>query len=135
MIEPINPSVWRSASRKTALSVSAVRMASGEYQGWPPRFGPRFGAPPGDRPALNHTVRSPRWRRLASQAGRFVTRRFCFGIWWRHLALALNGIADTRVHNRGALLSQHTPLPTPGPCTNAAHVAGVLRSGRLFADR
>ena len=39
MTEPINPSVWRSARRRdTALSVSAFRMASGEYQGWPPRL-------------------------------------------------------------------------------------------------
>jgi hypothetical protein len=29
MIEPINPSVWRRASRNTAFSVSAVRIASG----------------------------------------------------------------------------------------------------------
>jgi hypothetical protein len=33
MTEPINPSVWRSASWNTALSVSAVRMAGGDYRG------------------------------------------------------------------------------------------------------
>ena len=33
MTEPINPSVWRGASWNTALSVSAVRMTSGEYKG------------------------------------------------------------------------------------------------------
>jgi hypothetical protein len=32
MIEAIKPSVWRRASRNTAFSVSAVRIASGEYQ-------------------------------------------------------------------------------------------------------
>src|SRR3954451_23391622 len=37
MIELIKPSVWRRASRNTARSVSAVRIASGEYQAWPPR--------------------------------------------------------------------------------------------------
>src|ERR1700733_3872190 len=36
MIEPIKPSVWRSASRKTARNVSAVRIANGEYQACPP---------------------------------------------------------------------------------------------------
>ena len=37
MTEPISPSVWRYARRNTALSVSAVRIASSEYQGCPPR--------------------------------------------------------------------------------------------------
>ena len=36
-MEPVNPSVWRRASRNTALSVSAVTIASGEYHGCPPR--------------------------------------------------------------------------------------------------
>ena len=36
-MEPISPSVWRKARRKTARKVSAVRIASGEYHGWPPR--------------------------------------------------------------------------------------------------
>lgn len=30
MMEPINPSVWRSASRNTARSVNAVLIASAE---------------------------------------------------------------------------------------------------------
>jgi len=36
MIEPISPSVCRSARWNTALSVSDVRMARGEYQRCPP---------------------------------------------------------------------------------------------------
>ena len=36
-MEPISPSVWRSAKRSTAWKGSAVRMASSEYQGWAPR--------------------------------------------------------------------------------------------------
>ena len=35
MMEPIRPSVWRSAKWNTARSVSAVRTAKGEYQGCP----------------------------------------------------------------------------------------------------
>ena len=35
-MEPIRPSVWRSAKWNTARSVSAVRIARGEYQGCPP---------------------------------------------------------------------------------------------------
>jgi hypothetical protein len=38
MTKPINLSVWCSARRSTAPSVSALSMASGEYQGWPPRL-------------------------------------------------------------------------------------------------
>src|SRR3954470_15768768 len=36
-MEPISPSVWRSARRNTVRRVSAVRIARGEYQGCPPR--------------------------------------------------------------------------------------------------
>jgi hypothetical protein len=36
-IEPISPSVWRSARRNTVRRVSAVRIARGAYQGCPPR--------------------------------------------------------------------------------------------------
>ncbi len=36
-MEPISPSVWRSARRNRTRSVSAVRIARGEYQGCPPR--------------------------------------------------------------------------------------------------
>ena len=36
-------------------------------------------------------------------------RRFCFGIWWRHLALALNGTAGIRDQNWGQ------PSTPPGP--------------------
>jgi len=32
------PSAWRYGRRSTAREVSAVRMASGEYQAWPPRL-------------------------------------------------------------------------------------------------
>ena len=38
-MEPIRPSVCRSARRNTARSVSAVRIARGEYQRCPPRVG------------------------------------------------------------------------------------------------
>ncbi len=38
MMEPSSPSAWRYGRRSTAREVSAVRMASGEYQAWPPRL-------------------------------------------------------------------------------------------------
>src|SRR3954466_1546438 len=36
-MEPISPSVWRSARRNTVRRVSAVKIARGAYQGCPPR--------------------------------------------------------------------------------------------------
>jgi hypothetical protein len=96
MIEPINPSVWRKASRNTAFSVRAVRIASGEYQACPPRVVRGAARQAAIASSLNHTVRLPRWRKPASYAAQFVTLRFCFGMWWRRTALALNGIGDPR---------------------------------------
>jgi hypothetical protein len=66
MIEPINPSVWRRASRKTALRVSAVKIASGEYQACPPGVVRGAACQPAIASSLNHRVRLPRWRKLAS---------------------------------------------------------------------
>jgi hypothetical protein len=44
---------------------------------------------------VNHTGRLPRWRKLASFAAQSVTLRFCFAMWWRRAAWALNGIAGS----------------------------------------
>ena len=59
-MEPISPSVWRSAKRNTALSVSAVKIARGEYQRCPPRVvrGSAFQAATAS--SVNHTVKLPR---------------------------------------------------------------------------
>jgi hypothetical protein len=80
MMEPMSPSVWRRASRNTARSVSAVRIASGEYHAWPPRVVRGAACQAAIASLLSHTVRLPRWRRLASYAAQFVTLRFCFGM-------------------------------------------------------
>jgi hypothetical protein len=92
MIEPIKPSVWRRARRNTVLSVSAVRIASGEYQACPPRVVRGAACQAAIASSVNHAVRLPRWRKLASYAAQFVTLRFCFGMWWRRAGLALNGM-------------------------------------------
>ncbi len=65
-MEPISPSVWRSAMRNTARSVSAVVMARAEERGCPPRVvrGSAFQA--AIAASVNQTVRLPRWRRAAS---------------------------------------------------------------------
>ena len=81
MTEPIRPSVWRSARRNTALSVSAVRMASDEYQGWPPGVVRGAALQPSMASSVNQTVRLPRWRKLASYSRQFMSLCFCLGMW------------------------------------------------------
>jgi hypothetical protein len=80
MIEPINPSVWRRARWNMALSVSAVRIANGEYQGCPPQVVRGAARQAAIASSVNHTAKLPRWRKLASYAAQLVTLRFCFGI-------------------------------------------------------
>src|SRR3954451_17893605 len=92
MIELIKPSVWRRASRNTARSVSAVRIASGEYQAWPTRVVRGSARQAAIASSLNQIVKLQRWGRLAADAAQFVTVRFCFGMWWRRAALTLNGM-------------------------------------------
>ena len=65
-MEPINPSVWRSASRNTARSVSAVLMASAEYRACPPRVVRGSARHAAMAAPVNHTVRLPRFRSAAS---------------------------------------------------------------------
>ena len=81
MIEPIRPSVWRRASRNTAFSVSAVKIANAEYKAWPPRVVCGAARQPAMAPSLNHSVRLPRWRRLALQSAQLITLRVCLGMW------------------------------------------------------
>ena len=64
--EPISPSVWRYARRNTARKVSAVRIASAEYQGCPPRVVRGSAAQASIASSVNQTVRLPRCRKLAS---------------------------------------------------------------------
>ncbi len=65
-MEPISPSVCRNAKRNKALSVSAVRIARGEYQGCRPRVAHGSAAHAATASSLNHTVKLPRWRNPAS---------------------------------------------------------------------
>ena len=66
MMDPIRPSVCRNAKRNTARSVSAVRIARGEYQGCLPRVARGSAAHAAIASSLNHTVKLPRWRNPAS---------------------------------------------------------------------
>ena len=79
-MEPISPSVWRSARRNTALSVNAVRIARGEYQGCPPRVVRGSARQAATASSVNHTVKLPCWRKAASYAAGLVTLRFCLGM-------------------------------------------------------
>src|SRR5215208_8486292 len=64
---------------------------------------------------VNHTVRLPRARKLASYTAQLVTRCRCLGMWRRQAALALNGTAAVRVSGKEPP-SYAAQLPTPiGP--------------------
>jgi hypothetical protein len=122
MIEPISPSVWRRASQNTALNVSAVRIASGDYQACPRLVVRGAAFQPAIAPSLNQTVRLARWPKLASYADQLVTLRCCFGMWWRRAALALNGIGSLESGQETSLLSQSNqqhqpPIPATTPPT------------------
>src|SRR6476661_4373270 len=79
-MELINPSAWRRAKRNTARRVSAVRIARGEYQGCPPRVVRGAARHPSIAASENHTVRLPRWRRLASYSRQFITFHACHNL-------------------------------------------------------
>ena len=114
-MEPIRPSVWRRPRRNTARSVSAVRIASGEYQGCPPRVVRGSARQAAIASSVNHTVRLPRCRRAASYAAQLVTRCRCLGMRWRRAALALNGTAGVRGSWQGPpRYAIRPPMPT-GP--------------------
>ena len=66
MIEPMSPSVWRSAKRNTDRSVSAVAIARPEQRGWPPRVVRGSAFHVATAASVNQTVRLPRCRRAAS---------------------------------------------------------------------
>src|SRR5271165_3671348 len=128
-MEPINPSVWRRASRNTALSVRAVRIANGEYQGCPPRVVRGAACQAAIASSVNQTVKLPRWRKLASYAAQFVTLRFCLGIWWRRAALALNGMAGSGSEQGMPPIPTEPTPPIPDPCNNATVARPQEESG------
>lgn len=74
-MEPISPSVYRSARRNTALSVSTIKIARGKYRRCPPLVmqGSAFQAATAS--SVNQTVRLPCSRRAASHAAGSVQQR------------------------------------------------------------
>ena len=59
-MEPVSPSVCRSARRNTSLSVSAVKIARGEYQRYPPLVVRGSAFQTATASFVNQTVRLPR---------------------------------------------------------------------------
>src|SRR4051794_25856978 len=130
-MEPIRPSVWRRARRNTARSVSAVRIASGEYQGCPPRVVRGSACQAAIASSVNQTVRLPRWRRAASYSAQLVTRCRCLGMRWRRAALALNGTAEVRGSWEGPPhYAIRPPMPT-GPIRAPRCVAPIGAFGAM----
>src|SRR4051794_23369980 len=121
-MEPTRPSVWRRPRRNTARSVRAVRIASGEYQGWPPRVVRGSARQAATASSVNQTVRLPRCSRAASYSAQLVTRCRCLGMRWRRAALALNGTAEVRGSWEGPpRYAIRPPMPT-----------GPIRAPRCF---
>jgi len=139
IIEPINPSVWRRASRNTALNVSALRIASAEYQRWPPRGHPRCRSPSHDRFLSEPDRQAPTLAqaRVVGPLPRVLGRPV------RHLALPLwDMVAAVGIgleRHRGFRISRGpssylnaAPIPTADPCNTASSRARAAeRSGRL----
>src|SRR4051794_19792012 len=87
-------------------------MASVEYQGWPPRVVRGSAA---HASSVNHTVKLPRWRRLASYSRQLATLCRCRGMWWRRSWFSLNGTVASRIRGGAALLRHPAPLSTNRP--------------------
>jgi hypothetical protein len=106
-------------------------------QGCPPRVVRGAARHAAIASSVNQTVKLPRWRRPASWAAQFVTLRFCFGMWWRPAALALNAMTESRIRNGKASYPNRTTPLTGDPCNNAPQVfiiaACVKRARPLFS--
>src|SRR4051794_21695640 len=77
---------------------------------------------------VNQTVRLPRARRPASYAAQLVTRCFCFGMWWRRAASALNGKRGAPAWWRGLAPASPYPKP-PKPAIAATRRRGEAEAG------
>src|SRR3954468_23162767 len=86
-----------------ARKVSAVRIASAEYQGCPPRVVRGSPAHASTASAVNQTVKLPRWRKLASYSRQFVILCRCRGICWRRSWFSLKGTAGIQGSGEEAL--------------------------------
>lgn len=97
-----------------------MRIASGEYQAWPPRVVRGSAFQPAIASSLNQTVRLARCRKLASYAAQLVTFRFCFGMWCRRAALALNGMVSLGSEQGLPPIPIGPTSPTADLCNSAA---------------
>ena len=121
MIELIRPLVWCRARRNTALSVSAVRIARGIYRGCPPGVVRDAARQPSMASSVNHTVRLPRWRKLASYARQLMSLCFCLGMWWWRCWFSLKGKGGYSGIREGTTVLRHASSGGcwTGPCNDA----------------
>jgi hypothetical protein len=73
----------------------------------------RSGTPTGNRPTQE-----------------FVTLRFCFGMWWRRAAFALNGMVGAQINKGCRPISANPTPPTSDPRNNAGGDRGCHRCPR-----
>ena len=78
-MEPISPSVWRSAKRNTARSVRAVRIARSEYR-LPAACGAGLSPPGGDRFIGEPDRQAAPLTQARVYSAQFVTRCRCLGM-------------------------------------------------------
>jgi hypothetical protein len=78
----------------------------------------------------NHTVRLPRWRRLASYSRQFITLRFCLGIWRRRSSFSLNG----KVGIQGSEEGQSSYVGPDESATGRIHATRPRRLAQHTAD-
>src|SRR3954462_7874486 len=116
-------------------------MASSEYQGWPPRVVRGSASHAAMASSVNQTVKLPRWRRLASEAGQFVTLRCWRGMWGRRSWFSLRARWASMIR-RGPLPyaipphSTNQPIRAPQPLTPPVVGAATrLQSHRAGRER
>ena len=116
------PSAWRTGTRKTRRSVTAVSIAQSENVFGAPGRPDGAGRHASVASAESHSVTSPRWTKACSYADQFPTRYFVLYFGW---TFDLISRSCTRSGHRGQR-AYSCLVAAEGLCTNAC--AGKARS-------
>ena len=129
MMEPISPSVCRSARPKTARSVSAVVIARAEYCGCPPGVVRASACHAAIASSVNQTVRLPRCR--------IILRPILNPVPWLRNMMTMLGVMLERhgrqlpvVNGGSAYPIKPAPAIKADPCNKAAESGDESEHGR-----